>query len=165
MTLPSMTTTSALFPRPGQKALRKGRISESGRLYHVTTATHGREAIFADIWLGRQVVLTLRQLQTAGACQTLAYVIMPDHVHWLFALGATASLSKLVQDFKSDSARRVNAMRATPGTTLWQRGFYDHALRRDEDVRSIARYIVANPLRAGLVRSLRDYPLWDAVWL
>jgi putative transposase len=30
---------------------------------------------------------------------------------------------------------------------------------------SIARYIVANPLRAGLVERLGDYPHWDAVWL
>ena len=42
---------------------------------------------------------------------------------------------------------------------------YDHVLRNDEDVRATARYIVADPLRAGLVDSIGDYPLWDAVWL
>ena len=45
------------------------------------------------------------------------------------------------------------------------RNDYDHALRADEDVLAAARYIVANPLRAGLVGSIRDYPFWDAVWL
>jgi hypothetical protein len=38
-------------------------------------------------------------------------------------------------------------------------------LRREEDVLSVARYIVVNPLRAGLVARVGDYPLWDAVWL
>jgi REP element-mobilizing transposase RayT len=46
-----------------------------------------------------------------------------------------------------------------------QRAFYDHALRQDEDVQGVARYIVANPLRAGLVENIGDYPLWDAIWL
>lgn len=48
---------------------------------------------------------------------------------------------------------------------LWQDGFHDHALRAEEDVVEVARYVVSNPLRAGLVRCLGDYPLWDAVWL
>jgi putative transposase len=48
---------------------------------------------------------------------------------------------------------------------LWQRGFYDHALRKDEDVLKLARYIVANPIRAGIINKIGDYPLWDAVWL
>ena len=48
---------------------------------------------------------------------------------------------------------------------LWQRGYHDRALRRDEDLKAAARYIVMNPLRAGLVKRPGDYPLWDAVWL
>ncbi|MCS6786547.1 MAG: transposase [Thiobacillaceae bacterium] len=151
--------------RPGQRALRKGRVSEPGRLYHVTTATHARAPVFADLTLGRAVVRTLIQLEHAGAAHTLAYVIMPDHVHWLFSLARESPLPTVVQWFKSNSARMVNLARGRPGLKLWQTGYYDHALRRDEDVRAVARYIVANPLRAGLVRSLREYPLWDAVWI
>jgi putative transposase len=48
---------------------------------------------------------------------------------------------------------------------LWQKGFHDHAVRGDEDMRALARYVVANPVRAGLVRSVREYPHWDARWL
>ncbi|MEW2970339.1 transposase, partial [Pseudomonas aeruginosa] len=39
------------------------------------------------------------------------------------------------------------------------------ALRKDEDVRVAARYIIANPIRAGLVRKAGEYPHWDCVWL
>jgi putative transposase len=51
------------------------------------------------------------------------------------------------------------------GYPVWQRGFHDHALRKEEDIVSVARYIVANPVRDGLVRRIGDYPHWDAVWL
>ena len=49
--------------------------------------------------------------------------------------------------------------------TVWQPGYFDRALRAEEDVREVARYIVANPLRASLCQYIGDYPLWDAGWL
>ena len=69
-----------------------------------------------------------------------------------------------MQRVKSRSAIAVN--RATLGeSALWQRGYHDHALRKDEDIKDVARYIVANPVRAGLVARVGDYSLWDTVWL
>ena len=65
---------------------------------------------------------------------------------------------------KSLSARRINHYLGTTGR-FWQDGFHDHALRRDEDLVKFARYVVANPLRARLVETLRDYPHWDAIWV
>ena len=65
---------------------------------------------------------------------------------------------------KGASARALNDRLGRHGA-LWQPGFYDHALRKDEDRLGTARYIVANPLRAGLVQRLGDYPHWDSVWL
>ena len=40
----------------------------------------------------------------------------------------------------------------------------ERALRRQDDLAAMARYIVANPLRAGLVDFLGDYPHWDCAW-
>jgi len=65
---------------------------------------------------------------------------------------------------KSRSARAVNHL-LVRGGPVWQKGYYDHAVRCDEDLRRLARYMIANPLRAGLVERIGDYPLWDAVWL
>jgi hypothetical protein len=47
---------------------------------------------------------------------------------------------------------------------VWQPGYHDHALRREEDLVTVSRYLVANPLRAGLVAYIGNYPLWDAIW-
>jgi hypothetical protein len=51
------------------------------------------------------------------------------------------------------------------GQAVWQSGFHDRALRQEEELQTIARYIVANPLRAGLVKRVGDYAHWDAMWL
>jgi REP element-mobilizing transposase RayT len=146
-------------------ALRKGRYSEPQRAYFITTvlAERGRR-YFSDLSCARCVVIEMRALHDAGALSSLAWVIMPDHVHWLFQLGEALDLSALVKRFKACSARRVNEHLKRQGA-LWQKSFYDHALRKGEDIRGVARYIAANPLRAGLVKHLGDYPLWDAMWL
>lgn len=58
---------------------------------------------------------------------------------------------------KGRSARAINKQLDRNGP-FWQRSFYDHALRREEDRLQLARYVVANPLRAGIVERLGDYP-------
>lgn len=138
--------------------LRQGCYSEAGRVYHVTAVTNGRYPWFADYHLARQVCRTLLWSDQAGATSTLCYVLMPDHLHWLFQLGDGESLSKVMLRVKGRSGRLC-------GSAVWQRGYHDHAVRKEESIRDVARYIVANPLRAGLVSSLRDYPYWNAAWL
>ncbi len=86
------------------------------------------------------------------------FVVMPDHIHWLMQLGSIKVLAAIVQSFKSMISRRL-------GRSVFQKGFYDHGVRREEDVKAIARYIVANPFRAGLVERIEEYPHWDAVWM
>jgi putative transposase len=138
--------------------LRIGRYSEQGRIYLVTAVTKNRIPWFRDLWKARCQVCCMREAQQRGLADTLAYVLMPDHLHWLMSLGGVRSLSTVVGGVKSTSAHHL-------GHCIWQPGFHDHALRQEEDLVDVARYVVANPLRAGLVKSLRDYPYWDSVWL
>ena len=100
----------------------------------------------------------MHEPSVVSATETLAFVVMLDHVHWLVRLKDGLSLGEAARRFK---ARVSLAL----GRRVWQRGFHDHALRRDEDIVKAARYIVANPLRAGLVERIGDYAHWDAVWL
>ncbi|WP_017926888.1 transposase [Thioalkalivibrio sp. HL-Eb18] len=144
--------------KPHAQALRRGRYSEPGRIYLITAVTRDRTPVFRDFAAARALVATLRHAQALGHADTLAYVVMPDHLHWLMTLGDSISLSPVVRSVKAVTARRL-------GRALWQPGFHDHAVRREEDLASLARYIAANPLRAGLVRNLGDYPHWDAIWL
>jgi len=143
--------------------LRTGRYSEPGRIYLLTAVTHERQPIFKDWRSGRLVVRELRRAHEAGDATALAWVIMPDHIHWLVELH-NGDLPRLMQVIKSRSARLINQARGR-SEPVWQKGYFDRALRRDEDLKIMARYIIANPLRAGLVDHIGDYPLWDAIWI
>ena len=143
------------------KDLRAGRRSITGQAYIVTFVTRGRTPMFENLLLGRIVVC--RMVKARGA-DTLAYVIMPDHVHWMLQLREDGNLSKVVHYVKQSSARGINRHLARRGP-VWQRGFHDRAIRSEKNLRDAARYIVANPLRARLVQSVGEYPLWDACWL
>jgi len=143
--------------------LRKGRYSEVGRVYLLTAVVEQRRPFFSDLRAGRLLVGQMRAADQAGMVHSLAWVVMPDHLHWLVEL-KQGSLAQIMCRVKSRSSRSVNLLRGN-SEPVWQRGYYDRALRRDEDLKAAARYIVMNPLRAGLVKRLGDYPLWDAVWL
>ena len=90
---------------------------------------------------------------------------MPDHVHLLvYGTSERADLRAFVVHFKKltgfEYARRV-------GRCLWQPGYYDRVLRDEESTETIARYVLGNPIRAGLARHPREYPfagsdLYDA---
>jgi REP element-mobilizing transposase RayT len=148
---------------PASNRLRIGRYTEPNRIYLLTTITRDREPIFKDFTLGRVVVNQFRCAQDQGFANSLAWVVMHDHFHWLIEL-QKGSLSELMQKTKSMSTKAIKQSTGR-STSLWQRGFHDRALRREEDLVKLARYVVANPLRAGLVGKLGDYPLWDAVWV
>jgi Transposase and inactivated derivatives len=152
-------------PRPRGHDLRKGRHSQPEQIYVLTSVTHRRRPVFADFHLGRIVIKAMRHHDLNGNVQTLACVVMPDHFHWLLGLGNGIDLPRLMASIKGYTARRIGERIDLGGEPLWQEGYHDHALRREEDVQAVARYIVANPLRAKLVERVGDYPLWDAVWL
>lgn len=79
----------------------------------------------------------------------LAWVLMPDHAHWLLIeLSEHDVLSKVVNRIKSASARHANRELGKTGA-LWSAAFHDHALRAEDDLPDTARYVVANPVRAG----------------
>ena len=144
--------------RPHSSHLRTGRYSQPGGVYLVTTVTAQREPVFSDFRAARQLVRILHHDVLVALARTLAYVVMPDHLHWLLELGEAESLSQCVQRVKSLATKAL-------GPGLWQKGFHDHAVRQEEDLPAIARYIVSNPVRAGLVSRVGAYPHWDAIWL
>jgi REP element-mobilizing transposase RayT len=147
---------------PHSRNLRNGRTSEPGGIYLITCVIEQRRPVFSDIQCGRLLVQVLmKERQCAG---TLAYVVMPDHLHWLMQLNDDHTLNKVIRDVKCISSHRINKLLDRTGR-LWQTGYHDRALRTSDNLVAAARYVVANPLRAGLVQQIGDYSLWDAVWL
>lgn len=144
--------------KPHGQDLRIGRFSEPGRVYVITMVSLDRQPVFAHFAIARFVIQVMMGHESRGFARTFCFVVMPDHVHWMMQLGGKKKLAEAVQSLKSMISRKA-------GRPVFQKGYYDHALRREEDVKALARYIVANPLRSGLVDNINDYPHWDAVWL
>jgi putative transposase len=140
-----------------------GRNSQLGEHYVVTTVTSNREPLFQQRPLADMATTEIARCQQEQRVASLAWVVMPDHVHWLLEL-RQGSLSRCLQAFKSRLARAVNIKLSRSGS-IWQPGFYDHRVREDEDLLAQARYLVTNPIRSGLVSRIEDYPHWWCEWV
>ena len=149
---------------PGYRALRKGRVSLANQVYLITTVTRDRFPRFSEWAAAAEASRVTVDASVLGQSRFLAWILMPDHFHGLLCLAEGADLGNVVRLFKGNVARRVNRATAMRGS-LWESGFHDHAVRREEDLRAIARYVIANPVRAGLVKRAGDYPFWNAEWL
>ena len=78
-------------------------------------------------------------------------VVMPDHVHFILSFGRMDKrMQAIMSKWKEWTAKTLGIR--------WQRDFFEHRLRRDESFREKADYVLANPVRAGLVKRWEDWP-------
>jgi REP element-mobilizing transposase RayT len=88
---------------------------------------------------------------------------MPDHLHWL--LDGSEELSDVVGRFKSFAGHALwKAGCAARGSRIWQRSYWDRFVRDTESLEATIDYILANPVRAGLITEPRAYPWSVALW-
>jgi REP element-mobilizing transposase RayT len=76
------------------------------------------------------------------------FCVMPDHFHGILLIQnekSSLSLFEIIRGFKTFSARRINLLKNTPGASVWQRGYYEHIIRNEEDLDKIRLYIQGNP--------------------
>ena len=147
--------------------------------YFVTTCTHNRASMFGEIVDGQMQLNALGQIVEACWQETPEHfrdvqvdvsVVMPNHMHgilWItnrrgtacraptceqFGKPTSQSLPTVIRSFKSAVTKRVNLMRGTPGSPLWQRNYYEHVVRDDAALNRIRDYIQTNPQRWRLDR-------------
>ena len=128
--------------------------------YFLTFCTASRQRVFLD---AATVGLVRDQILRSAAdfyFAVIAYCFMPDHLHMLVeALRDDADAARFVHQAKQRSGYVFSKER---GTQLWQPSFYDHNLRGTDATLSVVRYILENPVRAGLVATPEDYPFSGA---
>lgn len=90
-----------------------------------------------------------------------AWVVMPNHVHMLIT--PRIDVSALMRKLKGGTARRANLELGRLGKPFWQHESYDRLVRDGSEFRKIERYIVHNPVRAGLVFCAEGYR-WSSAW-
>lgn len=140
--------------------LREGRLSLPGHCYFITVCCHGRLPHFRDMSAARAVSRSLATVLNTQASTILAWVLMPDHYHLLLQLGDGDQLPVVMNRINSCTAKAANTSLSRIGK-VWQGAYYDKAIRNDEQLGDFVRYLLDNPLRAGLVDRLGDYPYWN----
>ena len=139
--------------------------------YFITICTHRRRCLFGRVADGAMHPNAFGAI--VGSCwralprhyphvELDGFVVMPNHVHGILLLTDAGvvdrpkarrhDLSEVVRAFKTFSAQRINELRGAKGNRLWQRGFYEHIIRRGDPLNGIRSYIETNPLRWHLDR-------------
>ena len=143
------------YPRRKRTRLAAANYANPNEICSVTIAVRGRQPVFANPLVAAGAVGVLRSLTTAHQARIFAFCVMPDHVHLVMSPSATCSIITFVGQFKN-LVLRLSWKHGVDGS-FWQQGFWDHFLRADEELRVAAEYVLANPVRAGLVENWRSY--------
>lgn len=89
----------------------------------------------------------------------VAFVVMPNHVHLMFAPSAGFSLSRILKGIKGVTARQINGKRGVRGR-LWQDESFDRIVRDQTELQEKLEYMLENPVKAGLTVDSWQYPGW-----
>ena len=145
-------------PPKGSHRLRKGRHDATGVYYVLTSVTLARNPLLENSDAALAVLAAMRWLDENRHVALQAGVVMPDHFHMVIER-KEKSLSAVMHTLKGVSAKNINVALGRTGA-VWQRGYHDHAIRKDEDLNETICYCLNNPVRAGLVVDFHDYPYW-----
>ena len=131
-------------------------VYQSPHAVSVTICARGRRLVFSHSALARDCIALLYDMAQATDVPVYAYCLMPDHAHLLLSTSGKNDVVDFVGQWKGLTTR-LSWQRGLQGS-WWQRRFYDHVLRDDESLQDCARYILNNPVRAGLAETWREYP-------
>jgi putative transposase len=124
--------------------------------YSLTFCTADRQRHFTSALAVDLVLGEFRYTAAHEGYAILVYCFMEDHVHLLVETESeTADLQRFVKLMKQRSGFRFSKRF---GQRLWQGSYFDRTLRSDEATEDAMRYILDNPVRAGLVRLPLEYP-------
>jgi len=114
-------------------------------------ACHLRNPVIAE-----ELASTLRHFDQKRY-RLFAWCVMPNHVHVVVRLFPAENLAAVVHSWKSFSAKQANRFLGAHGA-FWQREYYDHLIRGEEELERAVRYVAENPAKANLKG-------WRWVWV
>jgi putative transposase len=140
--------------------------------YFITICVHDRRCLFGDVVDGEMRLNELGLIVTEcwgdlpnhyPHIELDIFVVMPNHVHGIVILkdglgvdvGAGLkpaptnrhALPEIIRGLKTFSSRRINQQRKTPGLPVWQRNYYEHIIRNQDDLDHTRQYILDNPAK------------------
>jgi REP element-mobilizing transposase RayT len=151
-----------IFAMSHERLQRLDRIFSANPIFFITTCTADRKRI-----LDADRTFQILREELVGAEERHGwrvgrFVVMPDHLHWFCAPAREdhRELSIFVGQFKQWTSKRI-AKSLGLAPPIWQENFFDHLLRSDEAYQEKADYMWLNPVRAGLVHRIDEWPYKD----
>jgi putative transposase len=141
---------------------RRNRVE--GGCYFFTVTLHDRSSrlLVEHIAELRDV---FRQVKARMPFQINAIVVLPDHIHAIFTLPAGddnySSRWRLIKSRYTRALLKKGVAIAANDAgeyNLWQRRFWEHTIRDNEDLNNHINYIHYNPVKHGLVEQVADWP-------
>jgi putative transposase len=126
-------------------------------VYFITICTFEKRNIFLNDRLNRKIINCLFRERDRLDIKLYVYCLMPDHIHLLIQpKNKGVDISKFIGLFKSktDSICRDFGFEGK----IWQSRFYDHIVRKKENLSDIMQYILNNPVRKNLAEEWDNYP-------
>ena len=131
--------------------LYKGTVSVA-----YTACTRNWAWVFSRVLYAEQAAQVLVEKAAKGNCDVVIYLFMPDHVHLVLkGVGEDSDTYRVMRSFK----QKTGFLFSKAGLGIvWQKDFYDHILRTENDISDYLRYVLENPVRKGLASRWQEYP-------
>src|SRR5260221_10884913 len=131
-----------------------------GLVYHALNRGNNRQAIFACAADYSLFLHALAQTRERYPFELFGYCLMTNHFHLLLRPGPGQSISRILQSLTVAHTWHYHRQQGTSGH-VWQGRFKSPVIQEDDHLLIVLRYLESNPLRAGMVSDLKDYP-WSS---
>lgn len=141
---------------------RIARVVAAGYPHHVVQRGNNKERVFTCEEDIKKYLSFLKKYSNRWKCKISAYCLMNNHVHLLIRPQECISLSKMMQGMSLCYTQYFNKKYQRTGR-LWECRYHSSPVEDDRYLWAVARYIEQNPVRAGIVESVRDYSYSSAI--
>lgn len=148
-----------------------------GSIFYITSNIYSRLQIFTRPSFIIPIIDSLNYYRYQYACTLLGYVIMPDHIHLVLWPQDTSIVTEFMRDFKRFTSGRITRQAKLEDETywlakfegagletgradykVWQDSFWEQCIYTEDFLRQKLNYIHLNPVRAGIVEDVAEYP-------
>lgn len=140
---------------------RTARASVADLVYHVTGRGNGRATVFHDAADYDAFRVLLARANERVPIRILAYCLMPNHYHLVLRPFENGDLGRWAHWLLTSHVQRYRARHGGIGR-IWQGRFHASIVQQDVHLLRVLRYVERNPLRAGLVEQVEDWP-WSSL--
>ncbi|MGG7164520.1 REP-associated tyrosine transposase [Clostridium ihumii] len=131
--------------------------NELNNVYFITTITKNRKPIFNDKLACDLFINLITYYKLKYSCKIYAFVIMPNHIHFIIQISNNISISTFMKLLKGTFSRYYNELSKNNSTSIFQEGFYDNIIKNEFELSSVMNYIHNNPIKANIAYEYKDY--------